>query len=939
MKKLFRALTSLFTQYKQPSLALLFVALTISAWQLAAHKPATPLAPPPQTEREFESDAAERADWFRFQRVYPGNDFPADARRRAWAARPPAAPTAAQMTWLPLGPAPTNSAFPSNWGNTSGRINSIAVSPGNANLVLVGSATGGIWRSTDGGTNFSAVTDTQVDLAVGAIAFAPSNNSIVYAGMGDGQGSYLGSGVLKSTDGGQTWARVSNASLPSPGLTMGIAVSPTDPNRVYLAQYAALSGSSLFSAGFYYSADGGVSWTRTLTGLARGIVVHPTTATTLYLAMSRVDQGGLSPGVYRSTDSGLTWTRVYTSPFTTTNDMRVAVTPANPQAVFVYTGGTTGTFSTRVEVSTNEGASFTNLGATGVDTGQFGYNTYIQVSPSDANTIYLGTRDVFKSTNGGASYTNLTRTFDGSGNYTPNNSNAHPDQHGLTFAPGNANTLFISNDGGVYKSTDGGTNFASLNNTLALSQFIGVSINPNDATRSYGGTQDNGNQKRLTTGQPAAWREFFGGDGGRLVINPLNPTQIFPSYVQGTIFRFENNGDTFGATIATSTTFGEAASGPRIAFYPPITGNRVNAQLYFGSWRMFTSTNLGVSWSAPAGTFDMTKGVTANGSDVLSALAVARSNTQVIYSGSRQGRAMVSSDGGANWTDVTGTLPNRSITSITVSPTNPAQAYLTMSGYGTGHVFATTNTGGTWTDISGNLPDIPTNALLIDPLTANTLYAGTDIGVFRSTTNGTTWNSFNNGMPPVVVMGFDTHSSGIIQAATYGRGIYEMNVALNCSYTLTPTSQSFSATSGSGSFNVNTTAGCGWTATTAANWISFTSNTGNGSGAVNFNVQANPNATPRSATIDVQGQTFTVNQAANCTFSFTPLQGTAPAAASSSSVAVTVGAGCAWTATSQAAWLSITGAGTGNGNGTVNYNVAANTGGPRSGTSGEGARR
>ena len=253
--------------------------------------------------------------------------------------------------------------------------------------------------------------------------------------MGDGRGGYLGSGVLKSTDAGATWTRAGNGTLPSPGAAMAIAVSPTNPNRVYLAQSSALSGSVTSPTGFFYSADGGVNWTRTLSGSARDLAIHTASESTLYLAMRTVSLNGALPGVFRSTDGGENWTQIYESPYSPTADVRVGVTPANPQTVYVYIGGTQGVFGSRVEVSTNGGDSFTNRGAQGVDKEQFGYNTFLAVSPADAGTIYLGTRDVFKSTNGGQSYTNLTRAFNSSGAYTPADSNTHPDQHALTFLP------------------------------------------------------------------------------------------------------------------------------------------------------------------------------------------------------------------------------------------------------------------------------------------------------------------------------------------------------------------------------------------------------------------------------------------------------------------------------------------------------------------------
>jgi hypothetical protein len=179
--------------------------------------------------------------------------------------------------------------------------------------------------------------------------------------------------------------------------------------------------------------------------------------------------------------------------------------------------------------------------------------------------------------------------------------------------------------------------------------------------------------------------------------------------------------------------------------------------------------------------------LTSGGTDVLTAIAVARSNISVIYTGSRSGRVMTSKDAGLTWTDITAApIPIRSITSITVSPTDPSLVYLTVSGYGSGHIFRSTNGGTSWLNISNNLPNIPTSAFLIDPLNSTTFYAGTDLGVFRSTDSGTTWSSFNSNLPPVPVLSFTAQAGGLIQIATYGRGAYE-SVLGNPTPTPTPT--------------------------------------------------------------------------------------------------------------------------------------------------------
>ncbi len=155
---------------------------------------------PPKDEADGEGDQEKRDEWFMQQRMYPFGRIPDDARRRAWLSRPTEASLlspAAAPSWRSIGPNPTTSGFPNNWGVTSGRINAIAVSPANSQIMLIGGATGGIWRSTNGGTSFAPVSDSQVDLAVGSIVFAPSDPNTVYAGMGDKGSAYFGSGVWK----------------------------------------------------------------------------------------------------------------------------------------------------------------------------------------------------------------------------------------------------------------------------------------------------------------------------------------------------------------------------------------------------------------------------------------------------------------------------------------------------------------------------------------------------------------------------------------------------------------------------------------------------------------------------------------------------------------------------------------------------------------------
>ncbi len=783
------------------------------------------VAPTSGTEHfEEEGSHREREQWFNFQREYPAGRVPANARRAAWESRPRAVIedkgrgilAADAFRWEPVGPAATEPDIPA-WGLTSGRINSIAVHPTDRNIMFVGAATGGIWRSTDAGATFTPVSDSQVDLAVGSIAFARSNPQVLYAAMGDNDNGYLGTGLLKSTDGGLTWAQVarlvgsagcadvlSAGCLPSLGRSTSVIVDPNDPNRVYLAHYAQYDGNSantIRSNAFYFSTDGGVNWTRTpLTGLVRDIVMHPTNPQILYAGVSRKDPTGTgAAGVWKSLDGGQTWNNVNASPFTgasgnsTPADVRLAVTPAAPESIYVFWGGSPaggGATQLRVESSADGDQNWTNRGASGVDPGQFGYNAYIAVHPVNPDTIYVGTRDVYKTTNGGATWATLTNNFNSSGQstcaphcYSPGNSKAHPDQQSFAFVPGSPGTFFIGNDGGLYRSANSGATFEPRNASFSLSQFIGIAAHPTDPGITYGGTQDNGNQRRMPGSNQ--WREFESGDGGRNVTIPTSPDYVFATYIRGFIWRFTDNGFSPRAQVgddafnSNNVVFKDAnGTRDRIAFYPPFVGNLTDNALYFGTHRIWISSNLGNTWTTPGGAVDLTSG----GGDTLAAIGVQRSAysaSQTIYTGSGAGRVMVSTDGGATWTDRTAGLPTRFIESITVDPTNPAVAYLTVGGYGSGHVFKTVNHGLLWTDISGTpgangLPNTPTSALAIDPANPALIYAGTDIGVFRSTTSGVTWETFSAGMPPVVVTSFAVTADGKLQASTYGRGVFQL---------------------------------------------------------------------------------------------------------------------------------------------------------------------
>jgi photosystem II stability/assembly factor-like uncharacterized protein len=798
---------------RQGSVSLIFAAISIIivAQSSCARRPVTEFPSPTEGDavgRDETDIANARWEWFRRQRTYPFDSFPAGARRKAWEAMTSMRglmPLGTSLGWNPIGPGPSGSPF--QMGSTSGRINAIAISPADPNVVLVGSSAGGIWRSGDGGNSFVPVSDSQADLEVGSIAFAPSDPNIVYAGMGDLAGGLLGYGVLKSLDGGQTWTRVDNGSLGEPGLVSGIGVDPTNPNLVYLAQYALLNGSSLFASGFCRSSDGGVSWTRPLSGLPTDMAVDRATPGTIYLALSRVDRPtGQPAGIYQSVDGGNNWKAILPFTFTrSTGTAKVAVAPSNPQMLYAYYGGfnTTGPEQIILQASTDSGATWSPRSLSGVDAAQFGYNTYIAVDPADPATLYVGSRDVYKSTDSGMTWKNLTLNYaptgpSGSLVFQPDKATAHADQHVMAFSPSGSSHVLIGNDGGLWRSNDAGNTFQSLNSTLSLVQFYSTATHPLDSGLTFGGTQDNGSQKQQASA--AKWNLILTGDGGYCFVDPTDPSILFVTYINGNVYRLTADGDKFDKTIGTNKIFGEPDTGPRISFIAPFTSDGVHDVLYFGSWRLFTSIDRGNNWTAPGGMQDLTNGVSpTTGTDVLSAIGVGPANPNVIYTGSSQGRTMVSKDGGATWTDITQGLPNRHITGITVSASDSNTAYVTFSGYATSHVFQTSNAGASWNDVTGNLPDIPVDSLLVDPTNPNILYAGTDIGVFASTSGGYHWAPFSTGLPAVIVRAFAVRPNGNIVAATYGRGAYDLAAGIkppSVDFSLSPSPGSLTASRG-----------------------------------------------------------------------------------------------------------------------------------------------
>jgi photosystem II stability/assembly factor-like uncharacterized protein len=672
-----------------------------------------------------------RERWFYEQRMYPYNFIPEDAYGKAYEQRNEKrkiygfANTSA-MPWVNIGPTP---GFYPGYSNISGRMTSVRYDPVNANTIYVGGAFGGIWKSTDGGNNFFPITDFEVSLSTGSIFIDPSNTNIIYYGTGEATysgASYYGRGILKSTNGGNTWTNYTNG-LPSLTYCSRIVIRPGFSNQIFAA---------MGTSGLYRSTDAGVNWIQLVSGRCDDIVFAPN-GLNAYIV-------GSGTGYRTSTDGGATWTANSTLTMGTRN--HIAICRSFPAILYcaIYSGSSITTFK-----STNSGANFFQIAAgTNFEGSQAWYDFYMHVNPFDPDYAYVGSIDIWRTTNGGTSFQNITNGYSGG--------IVHVDQHNMDFHPTNSNELFAVNDGGVWKSTNRGTNWINLNNNISITQFYRIAADPSNHNHVLGGTQDNGTQRTLGT---LNWTAAFGGDGGEVCFHLQNPQYILGETQNNGVRRSTNGGSSWS-----SATSGLSGTGAWVG--PLISHPSTPTVFYTARQLIFKTTNWASSWfSLPS----------AGLSGTIRELAISRTNPNIIYATSGS-TIYKSTDEGSTFTNVTSGLPSRTITSVYVHPDSQNVVVISYSGFGAGKVYKTTNGAASWINISGDLPDSPTNDVLIyyPGVSTSVLFCAMDIGVFRTSNYGNNWIELASGLPNTVAMHLDYHqATNRLRIGTHGRSVWE----------------------------------------------------------------------------------------------------------------------------------------------------------------------
>ena len=737
-------------------------------------------------------------------------------------------------TWTSIGPTPTTGG---EFSPVTGRITAIAIDPSDAtgNTVLIGGAQGGIWRSTDAGATWTAVGDQNASLAMGSIAFAPSSPTTVYAGTGEqasiGFDIYYGAGVLKSADGGKTWAQtctVASSTCPFIGpyndvtpfgfFTLGgtrisyIAVNPSNPQMVLVG--AQTQGGHGSTEGVYCSADGGSTWSIVPTASGdMGTFVGFASSSVAFAALGTSFTGATVNGVYKSTNAtncSLTFS-LLSGGLPTSNvgriDLGISPLFATDNTVYASIANSSSGSTTNlgVFVTTNGGTSWTQTTAPDICQQQCWYDNVVKVDPNGGAHAFFGGSAI---TDSSGNPIWVMRTADTGSTWAtviPNTLGTglpHVDNHAFAFVKiGTAIRMYLGNDGGIWRTDDAeatAVSWTNLNDSLlTLTQFYpAISVHPSSQGIAFAGAQDNGSQNYDQAVTGTTWTDNGAcGDGTGTAIDNVIPSTVFVTC----------NGNNIAVSVTNGTlnSYIPAVNGINLAdnanFVPPlVTDPNAANVVYTGTTKVYQSVNTGSLWTALSG--DLVNG--AN-SDSLITLAVAPTNSAVVYAGADTGAVFVATNvaaGTGTFNAVAGqaSLPPRQVSAIAVDGADPTgkTAYAAFSGFSfgtdvTGHLFKTADGGATWTDVSctvtncstpaaNDLPNTPVNDVVIDSDTPNTgattLYVGTDVGVFQGICTTTcAWTTLSTGLPRVAVLSLKLHhASRTLMAATHGRGTWSI---------------------------------------------------------------------------------------------------------------------------------------------------------------------
>ncbi|HEY2994770.1 MAG TPA: PA14 domain-containing protein [Methylomirabilota bacterium] len=704
------------------------------------------------------------------------------------AADPQGAATAAILEgWTPLGP-----------GNIGGRTRALIIDPVDPQTMYAAGVDGGVWKTTNGGAAWRAVSDALPNIAVVSLAMDPNNRNVIYAGTGEGFAGGMGvrgGGIFKTTDAGTTWTLLPGTTTSDFYVVPRLVISPNNPARLYAAT----------GSGLWRSLDGGSSWARMLfvSGGCDEVVIRTDMPNDYLFAAC-----GLLPNytIWRAKAAELLpssgWEALLNEP--EMGRTTLAIAPSDQRIVYALSADAGSTYGNAVHAVFRSSASgdagswvaqvrqtpesdpmgrtiLTDAASAMIPPGctlrdpsgwrsQGFYDNAIAVDPRDPNIVWAGGIHLYRSSDGGRTWGRTTFFL-------------HADQHLIVFHPaydGVTNqTMFVTNDGGLFRTQSArgplstcsnpqgeALGWTSLNHGYQVTQFYHGLPYP-DGTRYFGGTQDNGTVRGGDATGLDGWETLSGGDGGWVAIDPRNPNVFYVTVQGGVILRTEDGGRSYVYNKRVAN---------QIFLAPLVMDPSAPDRLWTGGTFMQRTSDGGFTWTAASAPI--------TGGDTITSIAVSPTDSNRVLVGTAFGKVLrttsaLTSDGATVWPSAA--VGNGFVSGVAFDPVDPNIVYATVSTFGGPHVLRSTDGGATWVSIDGSgttgLPDIPVNVILVDPTDRARLYIGTDAGVLVSTDGGATWAVEITGFAAVSTNALSITAMNGVQtlfAFTFGRGAWRV---------------------------------------------------------------------------------------------------------------------------------------------------------------------
>lgn len=685
-----------------------------------------------------------RALWYSATRPVPDGRSAARMRADALAtARSRAAGHARGAGWFATGPA-----------HLSGRCLSVDFDPTDSDIVYVGSAGGGLWRSSDGGDTWTALTDDLPTLAVGAVCVLAWDPNTILIGTGEGSGAGFGpfgAGLFRSTDGGQSW-QTTSLSYP---IAVGHGFNHIEDNLVTHTILAAAND------GLYRSTDDGVTWTL-IEGNGNFFDVRWKTddPARVYVTKGRDPFFNFQSdnGVKISTNDGLSFLPLGSGqPFGgNIGQTKIAVTPADPAVIYAHYTNASNFQTLGIYRSVDGGETWElRLGTLNMTGGQGWYNVVMAIDPNNANRVITGGVNLYTSANGGLTFSNLNQNVPLGNQSTP-----HWDLHALRYLPGSDSELWLCTDGGPWRSLNDGFNWASRREGIITYQFYDICVSQNAATFMLGGTQDNGIPRRDGFEE---WSEStFIADGMVCNVDPTDDEIIYADWQNGNHIKSIDGGDSWFSIQNGITNNG-------IWTTPVDLDPNDTDHLYTMSVNgIFRSRNAGALWVNVA-------------PHVARWISISPVAGNVVWTVSNTSGVWHTPNDGGGWVFDSSAPAVGLATKIHAHPTELQTAFVCYGGYATGapHLARTTDNGVTWEDVTGDFPDVPANTFIVDPDRPEDWYIGSDAGVWKSMTEGEHWFSYGSGLANATITDLEINRGARkLVAGTHGRGAWEVDIPL-----------------------------------------------------------------------------------------------------------------------------------------------------------------